>query len=350
MARRTNEPMPKRTSADQRRRQPSPSRDARRARSQAARTPAQSGRAPSRRTRQTASPSRDAQAYRRRTRARSQKRRGNSLVRPLVLLALVVAVVCVIRLIACAPQASSGSVVDTSVSVRDLYNSPYDWSCLTDNGSGRLAYVKDGEVLSREGVDVSEHQDEIDWQQVASDGISFAMVRVGYRTVDNGTLMEDAYAQRNLDGAAAAGLDLGAYFYSQATTEDEAREEADFALSVVGSRTLAYPIVFDFEQGNIAGERIENMTTEQRMAVAKAFCERITESGHRAMIYGNASGLMGFDVEQLVDWGFWYAEYTSEPTSSLRFALWQYSETGDVAGISGGADLNLDLTGVWRAQ
>jgi GH25 family lysozyme M1 (1,4-beta-N-acetylmuramidase) len=198
-------------------------------------------------------------------------------------------------------------------------------------------------------VDVSEHQEWIDWQTVADAGVDFAMVRVGYRATGSGTIVQDAYAEYNLDAVPAAGIDLGVYFYSQATTEEEAREEAEFVITLLASRELDYPIAFDFEQGNQENERVANMTYEERTLVATAFCERIEEEGLTAMVYGNLTSLSEMDVDQVASRGLWYAEYGSAPSTDLRIALWQYSETGAVPGIDGEVDLDLDLTGVWRS-
>lgn len=248
-----------------------------------------------------------------------------------------------VRQVACQKPFSSNQA-QAGVEVSKLYDSPYDWSKLTTDNKGRISYVVDGKTLSHTGIDVSEHQQDIDWERVAADGIDFAYIRVGYRSVDLGKTAIDATAQQNLAGAKAAGLKLGVYFYSQAMTVDEARAEADLTLDAIKGVDLSYPIVFDFETGNLKTERVQEMTYEDRTAVALAFCERIEEAGYTAMIYGNTTGLNGFDLEKLAKRGFWYAEYSSMPSTSLRMALWQYSSTGKVDGIEGDVDLDLDLT------
>ena len=123
---------------------------------------------------------------------------------------------------ACGPE-------DAAEPAAQAYVSPYDWSGLERSGD-RLAFRENGEVRSQFGVDVSDHQGAIDWSAVASDGVDFAFVRVGNRGYTEGALYADARYAENIDNATSAGLDVGAYFFSQAVTVEEAREEAEFVL------------------------------------------------------------------------------------------------------------------------
>ena len=104
------------------------------------------------------------------------------------------------------------------------------------NDRGWLTYEQDGKQAAI-GIDVSAYQGEIDWQAVASSGVEFAMIRVGYRGYSQGGLQLDERFQENMDGALAAGLDVGVYFFSQATSVLEAEEEADFVLSAIRGYT-----------------------------------------------------------------------------------------------------------------
>ena len=263
-----------------------------------------------------------------------------------LLVVFAIAVLAVARIAGCRlpGRVSYSESVSTGVDASELYQSPYDWGNLLQDSAGRYTYVSGGQVLSRTGVDVSEHQGQIDWSAVAGDGIEFAIIRLGYRGSDNGAIVQDAYAEYNLKAAREAGLDVGVYFYSQATTEDEAAEEAEFVLDQIGDAQLAYPVVFDFEP--TGSDRISTLTGTERTAVAEAFCDRLAQAGHAAMIYGNGSALAGFDLEALAPHGFWYAEYGALPDTDLFFAVWQYSNTGRVAGIDTVVDLDLDLTPV----
>ena len=201
---------------------------------------------------------------------------------------------------------------------------------------------------ARLGVDVSEYQGEIDWAQVKAAGVDFAMLRVGYRGMTQGLLNADAAFERNFTEATDAGLFVGAYFYSQAVTEEEAKEEADFVIRLLNGRKLAYPIAFDWEQSALDGtgdqesHRVYGMTGEQVTKCSVAFCERIREAGYTPCVYTNKHlAYEFFDMSQWRDYDIWYAEYQKAPSLYYEFRLWQYTDEGSVPGIDGGVDLNI---------
>ena len=221
----------------------------------------------------------------------------------------------------------------------------YDWSYLQQVSDRLFYYGTDGTLLSQVGVDVSDHQGEIDWEAVAADGIDFAMVRLGYRGYTAGYLYEDAYAVANLDGAAAAGLEVGAYFFSQATTVEEAIEEAEFVLEILDGRELDLPIAFDHETVSSTTGRANDIDGEELAAIAIAFCETLEAAGYDTIIYGNATDLARFDGESFGARNVWLAEYTYDgPTTQIDFIMWQYTNTGTVDGIEVEVDLNLLFT------
>lgn len=209
---------------------------------------------------------------------------------------------------------------------------------------GRMGY-ENRKGKAKLGIDVSYYQDAIDWKAVAEDGVEFALVRLGYRGYGSGDIKPDLRFEENLQGARAAGLELGVYFFSQATTSQEAVEEADFVLETLAGRELEYPVVFDWEwikPGENA--RTDHMTGEAITECAVAFAQRIEEGGYQPMIYFNTDmGYLDLDLKQLRDWPFWLARYSSQPDFYYDFDLWQYSHTGRVAGIQRDVDLNLDL-------
>ena len=227
------------------------------------------------------------------------------------------------------------------------YESPYDWSKL-DRTTDHYAYVVDGQVQSRLGVDVSEYDVDIDWQAVAADGIDFAIIRLGYRGATEGTLNVDDYYEQNMAGAAAAGLDRGVYFFSQAITVEEAREEAAFVLENLNGTALEYPIAFDWERVTGIGEtRTSSLVSTELTAIADAFCDEIEAAGYRTLVYGNMRDLQRLEEEATAGRHIWWAEYGVEaPNHYLDIAMWQYTSQGQVAGMQTGADMNIDLSGV----
>lgn len=191
------------------------------------------------------------------------------------------------------------------------------------------------------GVDVSSHQGQIDWEQVRAAGMEFAIIRVGYRGYTSGGIYEDEYARANLEGARAAGLKVGVYFYSQALDEGEARREAQYCIDFLRGESLDLPVVFDWEY---AGEdtRSADMTSDALMACTRAFCEKVEEAGYEAMIYFNphvAENLLR--LEELQEYPHWLAMYTDQMTWPHEIDMWQYTATGSVPGIEGDTDINL---------
>ena len=112
---------------------------------------------------------------------------------------------------------------------------------------GGFKRYKSEDTLASVGVDVSSHQQEIDWELVAANGVEFAMIRVGYRGYTEGEIQSDDYFVQNIEGARAAGLDVGVYFFSQALDEQEAIDEANYVLEQIKPYSLSYPVIFDWE-------------------------------------------------------------------------------------------------------
>lgn len=212
------------------------------------------------------------------------------------------------------------------------------------DGKGRMTY-SDPAVKTYTGIDVSVFQGDIDWDAVKNDGIDFVMLRVGYRGYgQKGIMGKDDKFDSNYEGAKKAGLKVGAYFFSQATNESEAREEAAFVLDAVRDCPLDYPIAYDWEFVDNDEARTNGMTSEDITVCAKAFCEAIKSAGKVPVIYFNCeTGYFNYDLPQVKDYGFWLAEYYDTPSFYYNYKMWQYSKTGSVDGISGDVDMNISI-------
>lgn len=206
---------------------------------------------------------------------------------------------------------------------------------------GGFKRYKSEDTLASVGVDVSSHQQEIDWELVAANGVEFAMIRVGYRGYTEGEIQPDEYFVQNIEGARAAGLDVGVYFFSQALDEQEAIDEANYVLEQIKDYPLSYPVIFDWEDIE-ADARTDGMDSVQLTKNAIAFCDTIKQAGYRAGVYFNQRfGYEEFDLESLQDYVFWLAEYNDTPSFSFHFQIWQYCNNGRVDGIKTDVDLNL---------
>lgn len=208
--------------------------------------------------------------------------------------------------------------------------------------------MKDGYLTcktpgSQLGIDVSEYQGEIDWDAVRDAGVEFVFVRVGLRSARDGIIREDQRAIENLTGAREAGLEVGAYFFSQASTKTEAREEADFLLNLLQEQELDLPVAFNWE--TVEGITYD-ITKEKVTTITKTFCDRIEAAGYESMVYFNKDHARRyFDVTQLKDYNIWYAQYADYPDTTCQPKYWQYTDQGTVPGIEEKVDLNLYLPG-----
>ena len=203
----------------------------------------------------------------------------------------------------------------------------------------------DGAAM-QSGIDVSKYQGTIDWTAVAGDDIDFAIVRAGYRGYGStGQLVADPKLRVNMEGAAAAGLDVGLYFFTQAINEQEAIDEANFVLTQIQGFPLTLPIYYDIEAVTYASGRMDNagLTIAQRTANCQAFCDTIRAAGYQAGVYASKSYFLNYlDPDNLsITNSIWLAHYTTQTSYKGDYDIWQFSDKGTVAGISGNVDRNV---------
>ena len=193
------------------------------------------------------------------------------------------------------------------------------------------------------GVDVSSYQQDIDWTAVKEAGVEFAIIRVGYRGYKSGELDLDNCFKEHIEGALAAGLDVGVYFFSQALTPEEAAEEAEFVLDEIEGYTITYPVVYDWEEVEVSGgARTDEMNMLMLTSCAKAFCDVVEQAGYVPCVYFNQTyGYQQFNLMSLKEYQFWLAEYDTHPSFAYHFQLWQYTNEGSVPGIQGNVDMNI---------
>ena len=185
-------------------------------------------------------------------------------------------------------------------------------------------------VLAR-GIDVSRWQGEINWSQVAADDVSFVMLG----TRSKGAV--DPYFHRNIQQASAAGVKVGVYIYSLATTVEMAEAEADFVLDLIHDYPVSYPVAFDMEDSTQG-----NLSKEELAAIANAFCKKISDSGYYPIIYANENWLNNKLDMSLMDYPVWVARYSARP-SYQNPVMWQATSTGSVKGINGNVDIDFQF-------
>ena len=190
------------------------------------------------------------------------------------------------------------------------------------------------------GIDVSKFQGNIDWNAVKADGITFAIIRCGYRGYGTGALVEDSTYRKNIQGAINAGLKVGVYFYSQAINEAEAVEEASMVLSLVSGYSLPLGVYYDTE--SVAGGRANAISANERTACAVAFCETIRNAGYKAGVYSYASWFYNaLNFANISKYNTWIAQYRDTLSFNYKYNIWQYTGSGRVNGISTAVDMNI---------
>ena len=226
-------------------------------------------------------------------------------------------------------DASGKKVTGEQVIQGAKYNFASDGSLVTDGGTM--------------GIDVSKWNGSIDWKAVKNSGVSYVIIRCGYRGSSAGALIEDPKYKNNIKGAIDAGLKVGVYFFTQAVDEVEAVEEASMVLELIKGYKISYPIFLDVEA---SGGRADGIDKATRTAVCKAFCATIQDAGYTAGVYANKTWLTGkIDASALSNYKIWLAQYAVTPTYTGKYDLWQYTESGRISGISGSVDLNISYLG-----
>lgn len=190
-------------------------------------------------------------------------------------------------------------------------------------------------------IDVSQFNGSISWAKV-SKSCDGAIIRAGYRGYGAGTLVTDKNFKTNLTGAKMAGVPLGVYFVTQAITEKEAVQEAEFTLKLLEGTTLDYPIFIDTENANNGRGRADQgkLTRAQRTAIIRAFCNTIKAAGYEAGVYASESWFKdNLNISELEYLYKWVAKYSSKEPS-IEWNAWQYTSTGAVNGVTGNVDIS----------
>ena len=282
-------------------------------------------------------------------------RAGSKLVTVISLLAALLILAAVVFLLVTRPEKKEADPHEGQVYINDgfgmVWITPHEnvpVSTLREEDisfSGRWPAYVGTEYDVRYGVDVSEHQWDIDWSLVKSAGVDFAFVRLGYRGFTEGGLFTDPYFDRNVTSARKNNIDVGVYFFSQALSVQEAIEEAQYVIDALKYYDINMPVVFDWEkiEGNTV-VRTDGMDSTILTDCAVAFCQTLENAGYDACVYFNRHfGYYEFDLSRLTNYQFWVALPDAFPDFYYKFDFWQYSFSCEVPGIEGPADMNMQF-------
>lgn len=183
------------------------------------------------------------------------------------------------------------------------------------------------------GIDVSEWQNDVNYQKVKLEGYSFVIIRSSYGMYAH----EDANFHTHIQNASKAGLDVGVYHYSYAMNEYEARQEAEFVISVVGDYDLDLPIFYDIET-----EYQNELSRKELTNIALTFLTTLEEHGYQGGIYAAQSWFEDrLDMDILSGYPIWIASYSETLNYDGHYDYWQYTDQGEVDGVSGHCDINI---------
>lgn len=183
------------------------------------------------------------------------------------------------------------------------------------------------------GIDVSKWQGNIDWQKVKAAGIEFAIIRAGY---GNSAAQKDQFFEQNYRGAKAAGLHVGAYWYSYANSFREAIQEAEAFRKVIAGKQFDMPVYLDMEEkGQLEAGR------DFCSGLIRTFCSEMEKAGYYAGFYTSASYARTVVSPEIISrYTFWCAQWADHCSYMGRCGIWQHSSKGRVAGIQGDVDLD----------
>lgn len=191
------------------------------------------------------------------------------------------------------------------------------------------------------GIDVSKWNRDIDWDKVKAAGVDFTIIRAGYRGSETGALVVDPYFEQNMRGATNSNILTGVYFFTQATNEVEAVEEASMVVRLLQDYEIQYPVFIDTEGAGGNG-RADGLDVETRTRVCEAFCETIENEGYQAGVYASRNWYNNkLYAERLEKYFIWLAEYREAPLYQGEYHMWQYTSKGSIDGIEGNVDMNV---------
>ncbi len=219
--------------------------------------------------------------------------------------------------------------ISRSISPNDLSDDGF-----SKDERGRLSYSSNGKPSSHFGIDVSKNNGYIDWAKAKADGVEFAMLKLGSRGYSTGNILMDDSFEANVIGCSANGIDVGAYFFSQAVNREEAIEEANYCVVALAGKKIAYPVVFDSEAVANDSYRTENLSASELTDCAIAFCETIRAYGFTPMIGGTKERLVrNMNPLLLQRYGVWLFDTDEKCEYPYRYAIRQYDNEGTVNGI-----------------
>lgn len=208
---------------------------------------------------------------------------------------------------------------------------------------GFMNYNKEG-YSSSVGIDISQWVEDIDFTAVKKYGVEYVILRLGYRGYTEGGLFSDENFEKYIKAAQKAGLKVGVYFVTQAISEDEAVEEAEYVLKYISGHKIEMPVYIDMEEVYDTA-RTDELTADDFTRIAAAFCKKVEEAGYRGGIYANETWFNNkLDFDKIKHYDIWLAKYSDTLSTDLAINMWQYSSEGTVDGTEMWVDMNVRVS------
>ncbi len=227
--------------------------------------------------------------------------------------------------------------------IKDVPRNDYNLENNLINENGLLTY-KDSKRESVKGVDLSKYNGTVDFTKLKEAGVGFAMLRLASRGYGSGKISLDEKFVEYAQNAQVAGIQIGAFFYSQAVNENEAVEEANYIVGAISGFNVKYPVAIDIERVSGDEARTDKLTNKERTSIVKMFCDTVKGYGYKPIIYASSEMLVGgLDLKELQDYDVWLADEKIPTEYPYRFGMWQYNTKGHIDGITGDIDLDISF-------
>ena len=242
------------------------------------------------------------------------------------------------------PAHSPGSLLDGYELVDGLKTNTVDFKALkvVDN---KMSYSVNGQKVSQLGAMISSDSGNVDFTTLRSGGVSFVMIRVGSRGYDSGIINEDVNFEQNIKGATDAGLPIGLYFDSRATTVREAIEEADYCASKAYDYRITYPVAYVFGGRLFDSTRTDSLSEKELTEIADTFLAQVRLDGYTPILYGTGDFLLNQIDEKtlLSQYDVFLSDDNMVSEFPYQFKLWRYKSDVSIKGMDKPGDYVMSL-------
>jgi GH25 family lysozyme M1 (1,4-beta-N-acetylmuramidase) len=190
---------------------------------------------------------------------------------------------------------------------------------------------------SKIGLDISAWQGDVDFNKLLENNVEFVMLRVGFQKGFNGINMIDSKFYNNIEKLNELNIPVGVYFYTYATSTEEAHEQALWVIDKIKDYNISLPVVFDFESWSYFSTL--KLSLYDINEISASFLSTIKVNGYDAMNYSSKYYLE--NIWNIDEYPVWLAHYTNQTNYSGEYVMWQLCNNGKIDGINGDVDIDI---------